>query len=190
MFNPGPAGTLLNYIVDRNTTGSATYDASLYVHGVLNQDPSTQKNPIHLFNRGQDTPSDFDIVLPAAIDQQLAYWIQELLKLPSAHALVHSKTIVIDAFGPKPVVMTGSHNMGPRASGFNDDNLIVIENDPALAEAYAVYIMGIFDQYWWRFRTKQSGKTQWNGLVDNDTWQDGYFQGPKLDELKFWLGED
>jgi len=26
--------------------------------------------------------------------------------------------------------------------------------------------------------------------VDNDTWQDSYFSGAKLDELKFWLGED
>jgi phosphatidylserine/phosphatidylglycerophosphate/cardiolipin synthase-like enzyme len=190
MFNPGPAGTLLNFIVNRNDPKSATYDPHLYTHGVLNQDPSTTKNPVHLFNRGQDNPADFEVVLPANVSQQLDYWIQEILKLPTAHALVHSKTIVIDAFGAKPVVMTGSHNMGPRASGFNDDNLIIIENDPALAEAYAVYIMGVFDQYWWRFRTKQSGQVQWNGLVDNDTWQDPYFSGAKLDELKFWMGQD
>jgi phosphatidylserine/phosphatidylglycerophosphate/cardiolipin synthase-like enzyme len=118
----------------------------------------------------------------------LPFWIQELLKLQGAFAMVHSKTIVIDAFGPKPVVMTGSHNMGPKASRSNDDNLIIIERDPLLAQAYAVYIKGIFDQYWWRFRTKQSGKAQWNGLVDDDTWQDSYFQGLKLAELKFWLG--
>jgi phosphatidylserine/phosphatidylglycerophosphate/cardiolipin synthase-like enzyme len=188
MFNPGPKGTLLNFIVDRSTTGTATYDPNLYVHGVLNQDPSTSKNPIHLFNRGQDNPADFDVVLPAAVNQKMPFWIKELLKLQGAFAMVHSKTIVIDAFGPKPVVMTGSHNMGPKASRSNDDNLIIIERDPLLAQAYAVYIKGIFDQYWWRFRTKQSGKAQWNGLVDNDTWQDSYFQGLKLAELKFWLG--
>ena len=190
MFNPGPAGTLLNFIVDRNDPTSKTYDPHLYTHGVLNQDPSTIKNQVHLFNRGQDNPTDFDVVLPAAVTQQLNYWQQELLKLPTAFAMVHSKTIVVDAFGPRPVVMTGSHNMGPKASGSNDDNLIVIENDPALAQAYAVYIMGVFDQYWWRFKTKQSGQVQWNGLVDNDAWQDSYFSGAKLDELKFWLGQD
>lgn len=188
MFNPGPAGTLLNFIVDRNDPTSKTYDPHLYTHGVLNQDPSTTKNQVHIFNRGQETVSDFDIILPAAVNQTLQWWRQEMLKLPTAHAIVHSKTILIDPFGDKPVVMTGSHNMGPKASGKNDDNLIVIQNDSALAEAYAVYIMGVFDQYWWRFRTTQSGQTQWSGLVDTDTWQDSYFSGAKLDELKFWMG--
>jgi len=190
MFNPGPSGTLLNFIIERNDATSPSYDPHLYTHGVLNQDPSTHKNPIHLFNRGQENRADFEIALPAAVTQQLNYWRKELLKLPSAHALVHSKTIVIDAFGRKPVVMTGSHNMGPRASTVNDDNLVIIENDPSLAEAYAVYIMGVFDQYWWRFRTNQSGQLQWNGLVDNDAWQDSYLSGPRLHELKFWLGEE
>lgn len=188
MFNPGPAGTLLNFIVDRATAGTQTYNPNLYIHGVLNQDPSTATNPIQLFNRGQKSVADFEVALPAAVNQRLNYWITEILKLDHAHAMVHSKTIVIDAFGKTPVVMTGSHNMGPRASGSNDDNLIIIQNDPPLAEAYAVYIKGVFDQYWWRFRTKQSGQTQWNGLQDNDTWQDTYFSGPRLDELKFWLG--
>ena len=106
--------------------------------------------------------------------------------------MVHSKVIVVDPFGAHPVVMTGSHNMGPRASGFNDDNLVIIENDPELAAAYAVNIMGIYNQYKWRFwreQEAQAGKPEnWDGLQDNDTWQDAYLSGPKLDELRFWLG--
>jgi hypothetical protein len=30
--------------------------------------------------------------------------------------MVQSKCIVVDPFGPKPCVMTSSHNMGPKAS--------------------------------------------------------------------------
>src|SRR5262249_3708216 len=74
-----------------------------------------------------------DVVLPAAIDDRLKFWVKELLKLPRAHAMVHSKIVVIDPFGRRPAVMTGSHNMGPKASTVNDENLLRIEGNSALA---------------------------------------------------------
>lgn len=188
MFNPGPSGTLLNDIVDRATEGTDTFDPNLYVHGVLNQDPSTAAHPLHLFNAGAQHSVDFEVALPAAVDSTVAFWLREILKLPEAHAMVHSKCVVIDPFGDRPVVMTGSHNMGPKASGQNDDNLVVIRDAPELAQAYAVYIMGIFDQYWWRFRMKQRQAGQYQGLQDDDAWQQRFRTGPKAAELAFWLG--
>jgi len=47
--------------------------------------------------------------------------------------------------------MTGSHNLGRKASEMNDDNLVFIENDPATA-AYAVNIITVYDHYRWRFQ--------------------------------------
>ncbi|HEX8918550.1 MAG TPA: phospholipase D-like domain-containing protein, partial [Chloroflexota bacterium] len=152
MFNPGPEGTLLNAIVNRSISGNPTYDPNLYIHGVLNQDPSTTAHPIvGLFHRGQYTESNLDVVLPAAIDHRFAYWDEEIKKYQYAWAMVHSKVIVIDPFGPHPVVMTGSHNLGPKASSANDDNLVIVQGDPALAQAYAVNIMAIYNQYRWRY---------------------------------------
>ena len=39
-------------------------------------------------------------------------------------------------FGTSPVVLTGSHNLGPKASATNDENLLLIRNAPSLADAY------------------------------------------------------
>lgn len=191
MFNPGPRGTLLNAIVERNSPASSTYNRNLYIHGVLNQDPSTAKNPVvGLFHRGEYTPANFDVLLPEAIDERLSYWIPEIKKKQNAWAMVHSKVVVIDPFGAYPVVITGSHNLGPKASSKNDDNLVIIENNSELAAAYAVNIMSIYNQYRWRYYRMQSEQpNKWTGLRDDDTWQDRYLKGAELRELNFWLGQ-
>lgn len=193
MFNPGPSGTLLNTIIERGSKASPYFNDKLYIHGVCNQDPATKGKPVlepvEFFHRGMREGAPFDVVLPAAVNEQLGYWRQELLKKNGARAMVHSKVIVLDPFSAHPVVMTGSHNLGPKASATNDENLLIIENHSQLAAAYAVQIMAIYNQYRWRFRMGQrGGEARWKGLEDNDTWQDDYLKGAKLLEMKFWMG--
>lgn len=194
MFNPGPRGSLLNDIVERNSPASPTYDPDLYVHGVLNQDPSTTKNPIvGLFQRGRFQPADFDITLPGEIDDRLGFWTPEIDKAEGAHAIVHSKVVVVDAFTDDPVVITGSHNLGPRASTSNDENLLIVRGCPDLAADYAINIMAIYTQFRWRSLRRRSRKGQgdeWTGLWRSDEWQDRFFDGPRLRELEFWLGQE
>jgi len=79
-----------------------------------------------------------DVILPAAISTPLASWQQELRQYSTA--MIHSKVVVVDPFGPHPVVITGSHNLGPKASAENDDNLVIVENAPGLAAEYAVNV--------------------------------------------------
>jgi phosphatidylserine/phosphatidylglycerophosphate/cardiolipin synthase-like enzyme len=105
---------------------------------------------------------------------------------------VHSKVVVIDPFSANPVLMTGSHNLGPKASGTNDENLLLIRNAPHLAAAYATNVMSIYNQYRWRYRRQTgTGKENWQGLKDNDTWQNGYLTpgSPYLKEIEFWVGD-
>ncbi len=181
MFNPGPKGTLLNDILDM-------VDSGLFIHGVVNQDPGGKQPLLTLFNRGQQINPDADVIIPAAINDHLKYWEPELKNY--SIAMVHSKVIIVDPFGAKPVVMTGSHNMGPKASTSNDDNLVIIENSPSLASQYAVNIMSIYNQYKWRHNQLTQDKSQqWTGLVDKDDWQDYLLTGPRLDEVQFWLGK-
>ncbi len=185
MFNPGPQNTLLNAILDRGTPGKPTYDKDLYVHGVVNQEPGTATHPVTLYHRGEADHLGIDVVLPAAIEAKFAFWQEELKRY--AIAMVHSKVVIVDPFDAHPVVMTGSHNMGPKASGKNDDNMMIVEGDRALAEAYAVNIAGVYNQYRWRQRVLQGSK--WKGLWDNDHWQNDYFQKPEfIIEAGFWLG--
>src|SRR4051794_37168104 len=176
MFNPGPRETLLNTIID---VARAEHDGDrrLYIRGVVNQDPSTTANPVALFDQHNRDHADYDVVLPAAIDTATAFFRAELKKLDRAFAMVHSKVILIDPLGPAPVVLTGSHNLGPKASGTNDENLLLIRHAPGLAAAYATNIMAIYNQYRWRFRRHlQPASRRWKGLADNDSWQQGYLK--------------
>lgn len=193
MFNPGPRGTLLNDIIELASPGSPNYKPDLYIQGVVNQNPGTDKNPVVLFNRGDRIEANADVVLPAAIPGPLKYWKKELLKLPTAHAMVHSKVVVIDPYGDKPVVITGSHNLGPKASGVNDENFLIIEGNVALASQYAGKIMEIYAQYRWRQSVQKSdGKPKWTGLADDDKWQIADASKPydrrRIRELDFWFG--
>jgi phosphatidylserine/phosphatidylglycerophosphate/cardiolipin synthase-like enzyme len=190
MFNPGPKDTLLNEIIDTARAGVA--GNRLYIRGAINQDPGTTKNPVELFDSDNSEKADFEVVLPAAIDKPTDWFRRELVKLPGTFAMVHSKVVLVDPFGAHPVLLTGSHNLGPKASGTNDENLLLIRDAPGLAAAYATNIMAIYNQYRWRFRRQTQPKTrQWKGLEDGDSWQKGYLRAGStaLREINFWVGE-
>jgi len=171
MFNPGPRGTLLNDIIELASPTSPNYNPELDIQGVLNQDPGTTKNPVSLFNRGTRIDANEDVVLPAAIDERLKFWVKELVKLPRAHAMVHSKVVVIDPFG----------------------------DHGALASQYATKIMEIYNQYRWRASQHQTSEgPRWSGLADDDKWQIGApgadartqaYEKRRLRELDFWFGK-
>jgi phosphatidylserine/phosphatidylglycerophosphate/cardiolipin synthase-like enzyme len=194
MFNPGREGTLFNAIMDR-----AESHPELYVHGVLNQDPeagSDDPKLVGLIQRNELTETDPDVVLPAKVDARFASWDKEISGL--SMVMVHSKLIVLDPFGENPIVMTGSHNLGKRASSQNDDNLTIISGVPALAAAYATNVRAVYDAYRWRYLRSDDAKKKgddWSGPEDDDGWQDNYFGASddataRRRELSFWLGED
>ena len=183
MFNPGPAGTLLNAIIERKD------DPDVLVQGVVNQDPSNEKSPVLIFKRKQVLKGSFQVALPLPIDERVSFWIPELQKLQGTWAMVHSKVIVIDPFTESPIVVTGSHNLGPKASKGNDDNMVIIRGDRELAAAYAVNIAGIYNSYRWRWNRMYSEHARaFTHLEDDDRWQESHLSGDRLQELKFWMG--
>jgi phosphatidylserine/phosphatidylglycerophosphate/cardiolipin synthase-like enzyme len=207
VFNPGPRGTLLNDIL--TLLNNKAKSSQLYIHGVANQDPGG-KNPILFVHDNKEERGPDDIVLPGAVATSAAlakkdkvaaealakwvklvnnYWMPEPTGLGMVR--VHSKTVVVDPFGKHPVVITGSHNFGPKASEMNDDNLVFIENDPATAMAYAVNIITVYDQYRWRFQQMKAAKNHqavntWHGLEAPWDPKGGYLTAKKK-ELAFWL---
>jgi phosphatidylserine/phosphatidylglycerophosphate/cardiolipin synthase-like enzyme len=190
MFNPGPQETLLNKILEK--AQSASNGNRLYIRGALNQDPSTARQNVQLFHESNSEKADFNVVLPAAIDEATEWFAREIRKLPKGIAMVHSKVVVVDPFGEHPVVITGSHNLGPKASSGNDENLLIFRDAHGLAAAYATNVMSIYHQYRWRLRRQlQSASKRWKGLQDGDQWQQGYLQDGSmgLRELSFWVGE-
>ena len=70
----------------------------------------------------------------------------------------------------------GSHNLEFKASYSNDENLVIVRGHKALAEAYAVHVLDVYDHY--RFRAAEAelraeGKKGWDGFLSKkDDWQD------------------
>jgi phosphatidylserine/phosphatidylglycerophosphate/cardiolipin synthase-like enzyme len=171
----------------------------LFVHGVLNQDPGGKKAPlIQLTHKGTQLKRvELPAILPKNLRAAGKNWFKSTFQFNMV--MIHSKVVVIDPFGEKPVVMTGSHNMGPKASLSNDDNLVIIEGASGLATEYAVYIMNVYGHYKSMFnqylqaqgasKKDRQLSPQYDGNDDNDQWQVRYLAPPNLREIQFWLGK-
>jgi phosphatidylserine/phosphatidylglycerophosphate/cardiolipin synthase-like enzyme len=77
----------------------------------------------------------YDVVQPEGRAQATARWAAEITRQQFlhnvGHAIIHSKVLLVDPFGDHPIVVTGSHNFSKSASSANDENFIVIRDDPA-----------------------------------------------------------
>ncbi|WP_233808997.1 phospholipase D-like domain-containing protein [Paraburkholderia sp. HP33-1] len=205
MLDPGWQGSLLQDIREQ-----ADADSSLYIRGVVNSDPTIHSRgddptAIGFLHGTEAVPSNYDIVVPAAQRASGKPILDALSRV--GIVVVHSKVIVIDPLGDHPVVMTGSHNDGPKAAVINDDNLIIIENDRELALAYAINVISTFNHFWWRHNmappsarknAKGNGSPvggpahltsahEWTGLDPTDAWQNKFFaSGSEANEVRFW----
>jgi len=146
----------------------------LFVRGAVTDPKAVGDFTTTLTHRGAGDA--VDVVAASAIGDQFAFWQHELLKAgPDAHAIIHDKIVVIDPMSPNCVVVTGSHNHGYRASYDNDENLLIVRGHQALAQAYAVHVMDVYDHYRFRFVMEKSGTAAFSGLKRDDTWQNRYF---------------
>ena len=98
------------------------------------------------------------------------------------------------------MVITGSHNLGFKASHANDENMVIIRGNPHVALAYTVHVLDVYDHYKFRAALEQqtreallAGKpapkkpTGKGFLQTTDKWQDPYVAGTKGRELAYFL---
>jgi phosphatidylserine/phosphatidylglycerophosphate/cardiolipin synthase-like enzyme len=135
-------------------------------------------------------PEDFRVIHTRGVTKEDAFgqWEAELNQ--AGHAVIHDKIVVIDPFADDCVVITGSHNLGFKASYNNDENMAIIRGHRMVAEAYAAHCLDIYDHYAWRYRLQTNTDKAWHFLATDDSWQDGYFSPDnqvKSAELAFWL---
>ncbi len=77
--------------------------------------------------------------------------------LTAGHAIIHDKIIVIDPLDKERcTVITGSHNLGYKASYCNDENLLIIEGNRDLAISYAVHVLDLYEHYLMRARLEEN----------------------------------
>src|SRR5262249_5177524 len=112
-------------------------------------------------------------------------WEQEMLKY--GQAIIHDKIVVVDPLSEGCVVITGSHNLGSKASDANDKTVRIVRGNKALAFASTVPIRDAYAHYKSRAILEQRGCERASGkggpppprgqgiLNVDDSWQDKYF---------------
>jgi phosphatidylserine/phosphatidylglycerophosphate/cardiolipin synthase-like enzyme len=190
MFMPGQS-PLLDTLLDRAKQND------IYVRGVVSSVTASKNGDIEtvqgqVVKSGADAQSfHHDVLLPAGIkDDDKPSWAEtefDVAEIRAAHlmAIVHSKVIVIDPFSDDCVVVTGSHNFSVAASQKNDENLVIIRGNKALAQAYALHINGVYDHYSWRAFLASGGNPDQIYQPLNG-WQPG---GSRAQELNFWMDD-
>jgi phosphatidylserine/phosphatidylglycerophosphate/cardiolipin synthase-like enzyme len=160
----------------------AQKDTSLMVYGAMS-DPTAMPNYMNPVKGEKNPPTPYTynqgkmhIVRAANLNANdlIGDFQKELLKTPGGHAIIHDKIVVVDPFSENGAVIFGSHNQGFKASYGNDENLLIIQNNPGLVQAFALHVLDIYEHY--RFRAVQaelekSNKQKWDGFLSlDDSW--------------------
>ena len=97
------------------------------------------------------------MIRAAAISDLIADFQRELLS--AGHAIIHDKIVVIDPLSKTDcTVITGSHNLGFKASYANDENMLIVRGNQGLALAYAVHVLDVYDHYKFRAALEQQAR--------------------------------
>jgi len=206
-FQPGVARVSSSWTVIKQLSLTSKQKPHLFVRGAVSDEDEALE-----FEAARDGISDAEIVAPAGVMTNSEKWLKEIYK--AGFAIVHDKIVVIDPFSPKCVVVTGSHNLGFRASYNNDENMLFVRGNRKLAEAYAAHVADVFEHYRWRWYNKRDAQRKaanaWvrdgsdpakahdkkydaknffvasitNPAIVGDAWQDRYFDVTRLASLE------
>jgi phosphatidylserine/phosphatidylglycerophosphate/cardiolipin synthase-like enzyme len=216
VFNPGrtdPEGEDINTVVSAGLD-FGRLDPKLTVFGAISdptalpgfvarpKDEPKDKNAPKIPNAAIFSPDGVPNVLmirAAAINDLIGDFQRELLS--AGHAIIHDKIVVIDPMSETDcVVITGSHNLGFKASYANDENMLILRGNKALGLAYTVHVLDIYDHYKFRAVLEQQARdamlkgqsrpkrpTGKGFLQTTDKWQDPYISGEKGRELAYFM---
>lgn len=175
VFNPGKPSIVDH--VKQVAAARSKAGKDLFVRGAISDPKTAAEGSVRVFGRGTKR-ADTIITGVAGVPDAFGAWEKELLKL--GHAVIHDKVLVIDPFSANCVVVTGSHNLGHKASFSNDENLLIFKGNRQIAEAYAAHVLDVVNHYKWRYKLQELHKQHklkkaWSDLEETDTWQDKYF---------------
>ena len=112
---------------------------------------------------------------------ELERWAKEGLTGFNTHVpYLHTKILLVDPLEAAPTLISGSANFSPNSTTANDENMLVIQNDPGTVDVYFTEYARIFNHFYARYWASQLGK----GAADAEThsflsetadWQTPYF---------------
>lgn len=125
-------------------------------------------------------------------------WLKERRQLTDRANVryVHTKYMLVDPLGDKPIVVTGSANFSEASTNANDENMIVVRNSARSADIYLGEFMRLYSHYAFReavAREHTEGtKKKWepNYLAPKDYWQTDYFKPghPRFLRRRYFAG--
>ena len=119
-------------------------------------------------------------VASAFLNNGLEGFLKESTAKQRGNILIHTKLVVVDFTSDTPTVISGSHNLGIRASHANDENFLIVRGDADVADCYGVELMRFYDHYRFRWASKQFGSPP--KLTVDDSWTERYFR-PGLNQM-------
>lgn len=161
---------------------------------ILRYGVQDKKSSITGYHRDRSTHFTAATMLSAGLDG----FLRESLKGAggAGNILIHTKVIVIDFTSPSPTIISGSHNFSAAASKNNDENFLIVQGNPDLADVYGIEVMRIYDHYRFRYRSKENassgGSMRRLVLKTNGSWATRYFEEGTLewrDRLLFARGK-
>ncbi|HEX5761821.1 MAG TPA: phospholipase D-like domain-containing protein [Solirubrobacterales bacterium] len=131
-------------------------------------------------------------------------WLEERLTGFNGRVrFIHTKYMLIDPLGESPIVITGSANFSKASTQSNDENMLVISGDKAVADVYVTEFMRLFATYRLRHKAHaREGEATPNpssagprpeepiALADDDAWTEPYYEegSPKEKERRLFCG--
>jgi hypothetical protein len=102
-------------------------------------------------------------------------WVAEhLTNLNTNVHFAHTKFMLVDPLGDHPLVISGSGNFSDPSVRENDENMLVIRDDPRVADIYLGEFMRIFNHFYFRFLSHKNGSAP-PFLSPDDGWAARYF---------------
>jgi phosphatidylserine/phosphatidylglycerophosphate/cardiolipin synthase-like enzyme len=121
-----------------------------------------------------------DFVSTAMLSSGLEGFLKESTKGQKGNILIHTKLIVVDFTSDAPTIISGSHNLSDNASKNNDENYLIFQGHPDIADCYGCELMRLYDHYRFRFHSKSSKLSKPMTLKTDRGWTDKYFESNSL----------
>ena len=88
---------------------------------------------------------------------------------------VHAKFLLIDPLSDDPLLCTGSANFSDESLLYNDENMLIIRGDTAVADIYMTEFDRVFRHFYFRAIANRTASDEAKFLDETDTWWRNYF---------------
>ncbi|MFW9918272.1 MAG: phospholipase D-like domain-containing protein [Candidatus Thorarchaeota archaeon] len=125
-----------------------------------------------------------EFVAAAYLKKGFESMVKESLAGQKGNLFIHLKTIVRDFTTNEPWVIVGSNNFSNASSHDNDENMLVIRGNTAVADTYICEMMRLYDHYRFRWNQKRKWLVKKQGqtkLRKDSKWTKPYFDPENLE---------